>query len=312
MAKTQVYIDGQSGTTGLQIYERLEARDDVDIIRISHDKRHDTHERACCLNAADVAFLCLPDDQARISASLVDNPHTVVIDASTAHRTQAGWTYGYPELNANQRKQIAASKRIANPGCHATGFISIVAPLVQAGIVDAASQLVCYSLTGYTGGGKKMIASYTAQERPQSLDAPGVYALDQHHKHIPEMCSVCGLGVAPTFMPVVGDFAQGMATTVMFTNVNFVGAQSLAGVRECLDAHYKGQRFVRVLAGGDVPSTLYANTNAGTNNLDIIVSGSDNNITVTALFDNLGKGASGAAIQNLNIALGLSDDYCLS
>lgn len=309
MAKPKVYIDGQSGTTGLQIFERIGARDDLDLLRIDEDKRHDIEERRKFINAADVVFLCLPDEGAREAVSLVDNPKTCVIDASTAHRTADGWTYGFPELSAQQRTAIATSKRIANPGCHATGFISVVAPLVAAGIVDAGYPLTCFSLTGYSGGGKRMIADYEASDRPVALDAPGIYGLSLEHKHLPEMQKVCGLTSAPVFMPVVDDYYKGMATSVMLHNRLLGGEPSTADVHACLSAHYANATLVDVAQLGSNGPVLYANELAGTNRLRLIVCGNDELTTVTALFDNLGKGASGAAVQNMNIVLGI-DETC--
>ena len=263
MAKAKVYIDGQSGTTGLQIFDRIGARDDLELLRIDEDKRHDIDERRKFINAADIVFLCLPDDAAREAVSLAENPHTRIIDASTAHRTAEGWTYGFPELSAAQREAIASSTRIANPGCHATGFISATAPLVQAGVGPASHPLTCFSLTGYSGGGKQMIASYEAEGRPVALDAPGLYGLGQAHKHLPEMQKVCGLDEAPVFVPVVDDYYKGMATTIMLHNALLPGAPTMAEIHQCLSAHYAGQRFVSVLPLGENGGLLYANELAG-------------------------------------------------
>ena len=307
MAKARVYIDGQSGTTGLQIFDRIGARDDIEMLRIDDALRHDVEERRKYLNAADVVFLCLPDDGAREAVALVENPDVHIIDASTAHRTADGWTYGFPELNAGQREAIAASTRIANPGCHATGFISCVAPLVQAGVVPADYPLTCFSLTGYSGGGKRMIADYEAEGRPVALDAPGIYGLSLAHKHLPEMQKVCGLDVAPVFLPVVDDYYKGMATTITLHNHLLPGAPGIADIHEALNAHYAGQRLVSVAPLGSNGPVLYANELAGTNELRIVVCGNDERTSVTALFDNLGKGASGAAVQNMNIVLGIDE-----
>ena len=307
MAKPKVYIDGQSGTTGLQIFDRIGSRDDLELLRIDEDKRHDLDERRRFINAADIVFLCLPDDGAREAVSLVENPDTCIIDASTAHRTADGWTYGFPELSAHQRAAIAASKRIANPGCHATGFISVTAPLVAAGVIPADYPLTCYSLTGYSGGGKRMIADYEAADRPESLDAPGIYGLSLAHKHLPEMQKVCGLVEAPVFMPVVDDYYKGMATSIMLHNRLLAGRPSAEDIRDCLAEHYAGQRFVSVLPFGANGPVLYANELAGTNELRIVVCGDAERTSVTALFDNLGKGASGAAVQNMNIVLGIDE-----
>lgn len=305
--KPKVYIDGQSGTTGLQIRERLEKRSDIELLRIDEDKRHDSAERKKFLNAADVAFLCLPDDGAREAAAMVENPDTCIIDASTAHRTAEGWTYGFPELSSEQRAAIQASKRIANPGCHATGLISSTAPLVRMGILPADYPLTCFSLTGYSGGGKKMIAEYEAPERDERLASGRLYALTQKHKHLPEMVKVCGLAHPPVFVPVVEDFYKGMATTILLQSALLAKPVTGQELRDALAEYYAGQRFVSVAPyGGDEP-VLFASTLAGTNRLRLVVAGNDGQITVTALFDNLGKGASGAAVQNMNLVLGFDE-----
>lgn len=307
MAKTKVYIDGQSGTTGLQIYDRIGARDDLELLRIDEDKRHDVEERRKFLNAADIVFLCLPDAGAIEAVSLIDNPDVRVIDASTAHRTAEGWTYGFPELSPAQRAAIAKSRRVANPGCHATGLISSVAPLVRMGILPKDYPVTCYSLTGYSGGGKKMIKNYEAENRPKELDAPGIYGLSLKHKHIPEMQKVTGLTYPPVFMPVVDDYYKGMAGTIMLHNRLLNGQPTAEEICEKLQEYYKDEHFVRVLPFGTNPSTIYANALAGTNNLELIVCGYEDQTSITALFDNLGKGASGAAVQNMNIMLGLDE-----
>lgn len=306
--KTKVYIDGQSGTTGLQIYERIGARDDVELMRIDEDKRHDLTERKKYINAADIVFLCLPDDGAREAVSLIDSDHVRVIDASTAHRTADGWVYGFPELSRTQREDIAGARFVANPGCHATGLISTAAPLVRMGILPADYPLACFSLTGFTGGGKKMIAQYAESGRPEALDAPGIYGLNQRHKHLPEMQKYTGLAHRPVFLPVVDDFAQGMASTIQLQTRLLAGHPGAREVRERLAEYYAGETFVRVAPFTDKPGTLYANALAGTNFLEIHVCGDETNVTVTALFDNLGKGASGAAVQNMNIMLGLPEE----
>lgn len=305
--KTRVYIDGQSGTTGLQIYDRIEARDDLELLRIDEDRRHDTEERRKYLNAADIVFLCLPDDGAREAVSLIENPDVRVIDASTAHRTAEGWTYGFPELSKEQRAAIAGSRRVANPGCHATGLISSVAPLVRMGIVPADYPVTCFSLTGYSGGGKKMIADYEASDRREELSAPGIYGLTLRHKHIPEMQKMTGLLHAPVFLPVVDDYYKGMAGTVMFQNRLLNGRPTAEEICERLADYYRDEHFVRVLPFGEHESTIYASQLAGTNRLELVVCGTEEQTTVTALFDNLGKGASGAAVQNMNIMLGLAE-----
>ena len=307
MGKTKVYIDGQSGTTGLQIFDRIGSREDLELMRIDEDKRHDLKERRRFINAADIVFLCLPDDGAREAVSLIENPDVRVIDASTAHRTNDDWTYGFPELSPAQREAIAHSRRVANPGCHATGFISCAAPLVRMGIAPADYPFTCFSLTGYSGGGKKMIASYEAADRAQSLSAPGIYGLTLRHKHLPEMQKAAGLVNPPVFLPVVDDYYKGMATTIMLHNRLLPGAPSAEEICGKLQQYYQDAHFVSVLPFGENASTLYADELAGTNRLKIVVCGSEEQTSVTALFDNLGKGASGAAVQNMNIMLGIDE-----
>lgn len=306
--KTKVYIDGQSGTTGLQIYDRIGQREDLELLRIPEELRHDPDERKKYLNSADIVFLCLPDEGAREAVSFIDNPNVRVIDASTAHRTNPDWTYGYPELSKAQREAIRTSKRVANPGCHATGFVSTTAPLVAMGVIPKDYPMSCYSLTGYSGGGKKMIAEYEAEGRSELLDAPGIYGLNLHHKHLPEMQTVTGLAYPPVFMPVVDDYYKGMATTIMLQNRLLPGQLSAEEICAKLADYYRDEHFVSVVPFGENGSKLYANKLAGTNRLEIVVCGHEEQTTVTALFDNLGKGASGAAVQNMNIMLGLPEE----
>lgn len=306
--KTKVYIDGQSGTTGLQIYDRIGQREDLELLRIPEELRHDPDERKKYLNSADIVFLCLPDEGAREAVSFIENPNVRVIDASTAHRTNPDWTYGYPELSKAQREAIRTSKRVANPGCHATGFISTTAPLVAMGVIPKDYPMNCYSLTGYSGGGKKMIAEYEAEGRSELLDAPGIYGLNLHHKHLPEMQTVTGLAYPPVFMPVVDDYYKGMATTIMLQNRLLPGQPSAEEICAKLADYYRDEHFVSVVPFGENDSKLYANKLAGTNRLEIVVCGYEEQTTVTALFDNLGKGASGAAVQNMNIMLGLPEE----
>ena len=297
--KPTIYIDGQAGTTGLQIYQRLGARTDIALLSIDPDKRKDPAERKKLLNAADVVFLCLPDAAAKEAVALVENPTVRIIDASTAHRTHPDWTYGFPELSQGQRAAIVQTKRLANPGCHATGFISSVAPLVQHGILSPDDFIPCYSLTGYSGGGKGMIADYEAETREKSLDAPAIYGLTLNHKHVPEMQAVCGLTTAPCFTPVVDDYYKGMATTVMLQ-------KDAAAVYDALAGPYAGQQLVSVAPLG-YTGKLYGNAMAGRDTLTLYVCGNEDRCTVTALFDNLGKGASGAAVQNMNLMLGFEE-----
>ena len=304
---TKVYIDGQAGTTGLQIYERIGMREDLTLLRIDEDKRHDLSERKKFLNMADIVFLCLPDAGAIEAVSLIENPDVRVIDASTAHRTSDEWTYGFPELSREQRAAIAASRRVANPGCHATGLISSVAPLIRMGILPKDYPVTCYSLTGYSGGGKKMIAQYEAEGREEKLSAPGIYGLTLKHKHIPEMQKVTGLACPPVFMPVVDDYYKGMATSIMLQNRLLNGQPTAEEICARLSEYYADEHFVTVMPYDPKQGTLYANALAGTNHLQLVVCGYEEQTTVTALFDNLGKGASGAAVQNMNIMLGLPE-----
>ena len=297
MSKPKVYIDGQAGTTGLQIYGRLQGRDDIDLLVIDPDKRKDENARRECLNEADLAILCLPDEAAKEAVSLIQNSRTKIIDCSTAHRTDPNWVYGFPELRG-QRERIVPAKRVANPGCHATGFISIVRPLVELGLLDRSAALTCFSLTGYSGGGKKMIAQYEGDKGP-ALYSPRIYGLSQAHKHLPEMQVLCGLETAPVFSPIVDDYYKGMATTVpVFADKG--------EIREALAGYYGGSAVVKVFPDWE-ETMVAANALAGKDSLWLVVEGNDRRTTVTALFDNLGKGASGAAVQNMNLMLGMEE-----
>ena len=310
--KPKVYIDGKEGTTGLQIYERLGGRQDIELLLIDEDKRKDTAERKKLINAADLVFLCLPDAAAIEAVSLIDNPNTRVIDASTAHRTAEDWVYGFAELLAGQRERIKAAKRVANPGCHATGFLAGTAPLSAMGILPADYPVTCYSLTGYSGGGKKMIAEFEQADRSVELDAPAPYAIGLTHKHLPEMQKLAGLDYPPVFVPVLGDYYKGMATTVMLHNRLLKGAPTAQNIHEMLCDYYKGQKMVRVAPFGGESPRLHANTMAGKDWLELIVSGHAEQTIITARFDNLGKGASGAAVQNMNIMLGFEEETGLN
>ena len=304
--KPKVYIDGKDGTTGLQIYDRLSARADIDLLLIDETKRKDRLERKKLMDAADIVFLCLPDAAAIEAVELVENPKTRIIDASTAHRTSPDWDYGFPELSAERRAAIRKSKRVANPGCHATGFISVVYPLVAMGLLPKDECLSAFSLTGYSGGGKKMIAQYEAADKETALFAPCPYGMGQSHKHLPEMQKICGLDNKPVFTPIVDDYYKGMATTVPLHMSQLNGVSTLAEVRQKLADYYGGQTLVRVADTTDT-AKLYANAQAGKDTLVLYVAGNDEQFTVTALFDNLGKGASGAAVQNMNLMLGLDE-----
>lgn len=312
--KPRIYIDGQEGTTGLQIQDRLGGRDDIDLLVIEPAKRKDLSERKKLINSADIVILCLPDDAAREAVSMIENDKTRVIDASTAHRTAQGWVYGFPEMSAAQREKIKTAKRLTNPGCHAVGFISTVYPLVALGIIPNDYPLTCFSLTGYSGGGKKMIAQYE-EEKTQDLMAPRIYGLNLRHKHLAEMMRMTGLVRPPVFCPVVDDYYKGMATTIMLHNDLLPGAPGPRRILEKLAEYYAGQKFIRVapeLGSG----YLSSNWGAGTSFLEITVSGTNGEAggetIVTARFDNLGKGASGSAVQNMNIMLGLPEETGLN
>lgn len=307
MSKPKVYIDGREGTTGLQIYDRLAARDDIELLLIDEDRRKDVNERKRLLNAADLVFLCLPDGAAREAVSLVENDRTRVIDCSTAHRTAEGWVYGFPELKAGQREAVRSAKRVANPGCHATGFLACAAPLVQRGTIPTDYPLTCWSLTGYSGGGKKMIAEYEAAERDARLSAPAPYALGLAHKHLPEMRAMAGLDAPPAFLPVLGDVYKGMCTTVMLHNQCLREWPDAEAIRELLADHYDDEPLVEVAAFGDAPARLYTGQLAGSDRLRLTVSGNRDRTLIAAQFDNLGKGASGAAVQNMNLMLGFEE-----
>ena len=299
----RVFIDGSAGTTGLRIRERLAARPEIELITLSEERRKDPAARRDALNSADIAFLCLPDAAAIEAVSMVENPDTAVIDTSTAHRTAAGWVYGFAELSG-QRERIAASKRVANPGCHASGFIALVAPLVSAGMLSADSALCCTSLTGYSGGGKKMIAEYEAADRDPLLGAPRQYGLTQAHKHLKEMTALCGLKNPPAFMPIVADFYCGMEVSVPVFRQQLSGG--IDDVRAVYREYYAGP-VVRYAESADEGGFLSAAALSGRDDMRIAVTGNEERIILTARFDNLGKGASGAAIQNMNILLGVSE-----
>ena len=298
---TKVFIDGSAGTTGLRIYERLSDRKDIELLILSEEMRKNTDARRQMLNLADIAFLCLPDKAAMEAVSLIESDHVAVIDTSTAHRTNDAWAYGFPDLSAKHRQAIQASKRIANPGCHASGFISTVYPLVSHGVIPADFPLTAYSLTGYSGGGKSLIAEYQDENRDVRHESHRIYGTTLTHKHLPEMQKLCGLEKQPVFSPILGDFYAGMATSVLLPGFD---AQK---VWECLSDHYAGEKIVTVAPfGGDEP-LVYASTLAGKDTMRIQVSGHGEQAMVTAIFDNLGKGASGAAIQNMNILLGVDE-----
>ena len=305
---TNVFIDGSAGTTGLRIADRLASRDDLTLITLSEENRKDTAARKEAINSADIVFLCLPDSAAIEAVSLTENPAVRIIDTSTAHRTHPDWTYGMPEL-CGQRERIAASHRIANPGCHASGFVALVAPLVEQGLLKADTTLTCFSLTGYSGGGKKMIAEYESADRGPLLKAPRQYALTQQHKHLKEMVAVCGLQIAPVFCPVVADFYSGMEVTVPLFRHQIGGT-----VKDLEDLYrvYYANGLIRFDSVADPDGMLSAAAFADRDDMQVSVRGNEDRILLTARFDNLGKGASGAAIQNMNILLGVNETTGLS
>ena len=298
---TKVFIDGSAGTTGLRIYERLDDRKDLELLILTGENRKNIDARRQMLALADIAFLCLPDQAAVEAVSLIENDHVAVIDTSTAHRTNDDWAYGFAELSAAHRQAIQNSKRIANPGCHASGFIAGCYPLVANGIVPADFPLTAYSLTGYSGGGKALIAEYEAADRDVRHESHRIYGTTLQHKHLPEMRKICGLNKAPVFSPILGDFYAGMATSILLPGFD------AKTVWECIADHYAGQKIVTVAPFGGDESLIYASTYAGKDTMRIQVSGQEDQAMVTAIFDNLGKGASGAAIQNMNILLGVDE-----
>ncbi len=311
---TKVFVDGHEGTTGLRIHEYLAQRADIELLVIDSDKRKDAAERARLLNAADVAFLCLPDAAAKEAVALIDNPNTCVIDASTAHRTQAGWAFGLPELASDQRAQLRASKRIANPGCHASAFILALRPLVDAGLVPADARISANSITGYSGGGKTMIAQYEAGGDAKLL-SPRPYALTLTHKHQPEMAAHTGLTNAPLFQPIVGPFYKGLAVSVPLHLADLKPGTTPELLHAALAARYANEPFFRVLPLRDA-ATLeegFYDVQAcnDSNRVDILVLGNERHAMVMARLDNLGKGASGAAVQSMNVHLGVEESLGL-
>lgn len=299
---TKVFIDGSAGTTGLRIHERLSRRTDIQLLQLPEELRKDTAARKERMNQANIVFLCLPDGAAMEAVSLLDNPETTVIDTSTAHRTAEGWEYGFPEL-ISRRARIAQSKRIANPGCHASGFVALVEPLIQEGILAKNTMLSCFSLTGYSGGGKKMIAEYEAPDRSHLLDAPRMYGLSQQHKHIKEMVTICGLETAPLFCPIVAPFYSGMEVTVPLA-ADAVKGLDIKALGALYQDYYGSSALVHYTERADEEGFLAANALSGKDTMEITVCGNEERILLISRFDNLGKGASGAAIQNMNIVLG--------
>ncbi len=297
----KVFIDGKAGTTGLRIEERLSSRTDVEIISLPEEKRKDTEARREMLNSADIVFLCLPDAAAKETVQMIENPDTVVIDASTAHRTNPDWAYGFAELGEDFEEKIRNSKRIANPGCHASGFIALVYPLVKAGIIPKDALLSAHSLTGYSGGGKSMIAEYEADELDPLLAAPRQYGISQAHKHLPEMVKVCGIDTPPVFSPIVAPFYSGMEVTVPLHRAEING--TVDDIKEVYKKLYTGP-LVKYNEGMDEGGFLSAGRFEGLDSMSVEVFGNEDRIILVARYDNLGKGASGAAVECLNIKLG--------
>lgn len=303
----RVFIDGSAGTTGLRIRERLEGRDDLELLVLPEELRKDPAARKEMLNRADIVFLCLPDAAAREAAAMVENPDTVVLDTSTAHRTAPGWCYGFPELSPERKEAVRQAKRIAVPGCHASGFIALVAPLVAAGILPAGALLTCHSVTGYSGGGKKMIAQYEDAGRDPLLSAPRQYGLTQAHKHLPEMKVITGLEREPVFCPIVADFYSGMAVTVPLFQEQLSRGCGAEEIKNVYSSLYRGP----VVSWREDPSEegfFSANALSGSDRMEITIQGNEQRLLLMARYDNLGKGASGAALECMNLVLGDPED----
>lgn len=313
--KTKVFIDGSEGTTGLRIFERFEKRDDIEILKIDPELRKDPDERAKMINSSDITFLCLPDAAAIEAVSLCTNPNVTIIDASTAHRTQEGWAYGCPELSKEHREAIRTGKRIAVPGCYATGFITIAYPLVQGGLISKDYPVSSFAVSGYSGAGKKTIAVYESEDRDKEFDSPREYALPQMHKHLKEMKAKTGLERTPLFSPFIADYYSGMVVTLPFYADMMNGKQTPESVHEYLTKFYEGEQFIKVMPFGaeaDTNGFIGSNNCSGWDGLQMFVTGNEERILVTTRFDNLGKGASGAAIQCMNIVLGCEENKGLN
>ena len=304
-----IFIDGQEGTTGLKIYERFANRSDIEMLRIDDDKRKDLGERKKIINNSDFTFLCLPDDAAVETAELCTNPAVRIIDASSAHRTSPGWDYGFPELSSDFRRRIERSKRVAVPGCYASGFNAICFPLTVSGVLPCDYPVVCHAVSGYSGAGKKAIAQYESENRSDELAAPRLYALTQKHKHLPEMQKISGLDFPPIFDPYICDYFSGMSVTVPLHVRMLAKKVSVLDVHDIFAAHYANCKFIKVAEVQDTIESgfIAANTLSKTNDMQIFVYGNDERIVVTSRFDNLGKGASGAAVQCMNIMMGIDE-----
>ncbi|MBS7218211.1 MAG: N-acetyl-gamma-glutamyl-phosphate reductase [Oscillospiraceae bacterium] len=305
--KPKIFIDGKGGVVGAKIYGLLSQRDDLELLLIDPEKRRDVRERKKLLNMADLALLCLPSDTARETPVLVENPETRLLDTSPAHRTTEGWVYGFPELLPGQRQRIRFSKRVANPGCHASGFLSIAAPLVKLGVLPTDYPASCFSITGYSGGGKEMIAEFQMPDRDPALAAPSLYALGLDHNHLNEMQHIAGLDYPPVFTPILSDMYSGMSTSIPLQNHLLRGQPTAEDVCEMMASYYEGQSLVTVAPFGKNSPRLTSNAFAGTNRLEITVCGHEEQTLITARFDNLGKGVAAAAVQNLNLMLGFPE-----
>ena len=308
--KTKIFIDGSEGTTGLRIHERFQGRDDIELLTISQELRKDVNERKRLINESDITFLCLPDDAARESVSLVENENVKIIDTSTAHRTEEGWAYGFPELSDNHRDAIKNGKRIAVPGCYASGFISLVYPLVKGGIMPAEYPVSSFALSGYSGAGKKTIAVYESEDRPKEFASGREYALTQQHKHLKEMQKITGLERTPLFSPIIDDYYSGMVVSVPLFADMLAKKETPESLLAYYAEYYKGQKFIKVSTSDDEVAAsgfLAGNGLSGWDGLKIYVTGNEERMVVSSQFDNLGKGASGAAVQCLNIILGCDE-----
>ena len=303
----KIFIDGQAGTTGLRIHERLADRKDLTMITLTEETRKDPEARRAAILESDVTFLCLPDDAAREAVALAGDADVRIIDASTAHRTAPGWAYGIPELSAAHKYAVVNAKFTANPGCHASGFVIPVYPLVASGMIPKETPLTVFSLTGYSGGGKKMIAEYESPEKPELYNTPRIYGLSLKHKHLPEMQKICGLDIPPVFCPIVDDYYKGMAVTVMLQNSMLKGNPTAKDIHGALAAHYDGKKVIKVHPFGYEDPMIAAGTMAGKDSMELVVNGHEGQTIITALFDNLGKGASGAAVENMNLMLGFEE-----
>ena len=304
---TKIYIDGQEGTTGLKILERFKGRNDIELLRIDEDKRKDNDERRRMINSSDFTFLCLPDAAAREAVAMADD-NVRIIDASTAHRTNPDWAYGFPELGKDFREKIAKSNRVAVPGCYASGLASMVYPLVKLGIMPADYPVSAHAVSGYSGAGKKAIAVYESADRPTDFDSPRQYALTQQHKHLPEMQKICGLEYAPSFNPLICDFFSGMVVSLPLHTRLLTKKYGADDIRKALAEYYANSFFVKVMPDGEPKDGFIGSNNlSGTNNMEIFVNGNDERLIICSRLDNLGKGASGAAVQCLNIMMGIDE-----